>query len=88
MSRTQASLPEPSRIGFFTLLLVICVLILINSILTTGLFHVMSANGPRWLSEPRLAQPLLFLAPLLLLSLELWIGSVLGRLWSRPNNPH
>ena len=85
MPRTQASLPEPSRIGFFVLLLVICVLILINSILTTALFQVASGSGPRWLNEPRLSQPLLFLAPLVLLSLELWIGSVLGRLWRRPN---
>ena len=88
MPRTQASLPEPSRIGFFTLLVVICVLILINSILTTGIFHAVSLSGPRWLKEPRLAQPLLFLGPLLLLSLELWIGSVLGRFWSRQNDPH
>jgi hypothetical protein len=85
MSRTQASLPEPSRIGFFVLLLVICVLILINSILTTAIFHAVSAGGPAWLKEPRLSQPLLFLAPLVLLSLELWIGSVLGRFWRRPN---
>lgn len=88
MPRTQASLPEPSRVGFFTLLLVICVLILINSILTTGIFHAVFSNGPRWLKEPRLAQPLLFLAPLLLLSVELWIGSRLGRLRPRSNSPH
>jgi hypothetical protein len=85
MPRTQASLPEPSRIGFFVLLLVICVLILINSIVTTAIFHGVSASGPRWLKEPRLSQPLLFLAPLVLLSVELWIGSLLGRLWRRPN---
>lgn len=78
MPRTRASLPEPSRIGFFTLLLVICVLILINSILTAGIFQMLSSSGPRWLKEPRLTQPLLFLAPLLLLSVELWIGSLLG----------
>jgi hypothetical protein len=84
MPRTQASLPEPSRIGFLVLLLVICVLILINSILTTAIFHAVSANGPRWVREPRLSQPLLFLAPLMLLCLELWIGSVLGRLRRRP----
>lgn len=87
MPRTQASLPEPSRIGFFTLLLVICALILINSILTMGIFHMLTSGGPRWLAEPRLAQPLLFLAPLLLLSLELWLGSVVGRFRPRPNGP-
>jgi hypothetical protein len=88
MARTQASLPEPSRIGFFTLLLVICTLILVNSILTTGVFHLIGSGRARWLTEPRLAQPLLFLAPLLLLSLELWLGSVLNRFWFRPNGPH
>ena len=88
MARTKASLPEPSRIGFFTLLLVICVLILINSILTTAIFHGFSSGGPRWLNEPRLAQPLLFLSPLLLLSIELWMGSVVGA-WLRANRrPH
>jgi len=87
MPRAQASLPEPSRIGFFTLLLVICVLILINSILTTGIFHAVSSSGYRWLREPRLAQPLLFLGPLLLLSAELWIGSRLSRLRTKPNGP-
>ena len=87
MPRTQASLPEPSRIGFFTLLLVICVLILINSIVTTAIFHAISPSGPRWLKEPRLTQPLLFLTPLVLLSFELWIGSLLGRGWSRRNGP-
>jgi len=85
MARTQASLPEPSRIGFFVLLLLICVLILINSILTTAIFHAVSASGPRWLKEPRLSQPLLFLAPLVLLSFELWIGSFLARLRRSPN---
>ena len=85
MARTQASLPEPSRIGFFVLLLVICTLILVNSILTTVIFQVAWQNGPRWLKEPRLSQPVLFLAPLLLLSIELWIGSHLGRRWRRPN---
>lgn len=85
MPRTQASLPEPSQIGFFVLLLVICVLILINSIVTTAIFHAVSDDTIRWLQEPRLSQPLLFLAPLVLLSVELWIGSVLGRLWRRPN---
>jgi hypothetical protein len=39
----------------------------------------------RWLKEPRLSQPLLFLAPLFLLSSELWIGSHWGRLWRKPN---
>jgi hypothetical protein len=86
MPRTQASLPQPSRIGFFVLLLLICVLILINSILTTAVFHAVSATGVPWLKEPRLSQPLLFLVPLVLLSLELWIGSVLGRLRRRPND--
>lgn len=85
MPRTQASLPEPSRIGFFVLLLLICFLILVNSIFTTAVFHGLSASGPRWLREPRLSQPLLFLAPLALLCLELWLGSHLGRLWRRPN---
>lgn len=86
MAKTQASLPDPSGIGFFVLLLVICVLILINSILTTALFHVFSSSGPGWLKEPRLSQPLLFLAPLILLSLELWAGSRLGRLWISRRN--
>jgi hypothetical protein len=83
MPRTQANLPDPSGIGFFVLLLLICVLILANSILTTALFQAFSAGT--WLKEPRLSQPLLFLAPLILLSMELWVGSFLARLWRNPN---
>lgn len=67
------------------LLLVICVLILINSIITTGLFQVLVAANWRWLKEPRLAQPVLFLMPLVLLSIELWLGSLLSRLWTKPS---
>ena len=87
MPRTQASLPEPSRIGFFVLLLVICTLVLINSVITTIVFQATVGNGPTWLREPRLAQPVLFLAPLLLLCLELWIGSHLNWVWRTPKSP-
>ena len=85
MPRTQASLPEPSGIGFVVLLLLICVLIVVNSVVTSAVFQAFNAGGPRWLKEPRLAQPVLFLAPLLMLSIEIWIGSLLSRLWTRPN---
>ena len=37
------------------------------------------------LREPRLSQPMLFLAPLLLLCIELWVGSRLGQLWNKSN---
>lgn len=85
MPRTQASLPDPSGIGFVVLLAMICCLILVNSIITTAFFQVFLNGEIRWLKEPRLAQPLLFLAPLFLLSIELWIGSLVSRLWTRPN---
>jgi hypothetical protein len=83
MPRVQVNLPDPPRIGFFVLLLVICLLILLNSMFTTVMFHILSAANWRWLKDPRLAQPVLFLMPLILLSLELWFGSVVRR-WFRP----
>lgn len=86
MPRTQASLPEPSRIGFFVLLLIICTLVLANSIFTTAVFQAAVVNGPQWVREPRLSQPVLFLAPLVLLSIELWIGSHMGRVWRGRSN--
>jgi len=81
--RRQASLPDPSGIGFFVLLLLVCVLILVNSIATAILFQAFSGSELRWLKEPRLAQPVLFLAPLFLLSLELWAGALLSGRWSQ-----
>jgi hypothetical protein len=83
MARVQARLPDPSRIGFGVLLLLICTLILVNSIATTAIFYLFFAAGVSWLKEPRIAQPVLFMAPLLLLCVELWAGARLGRLWSR-----
>jgi len=66
------------------LLLVICVLIVLNSVATTVVFHAFYGSLS-WLKEPRLAQPVLFLAPLVLLSLELWLGSRIRRFWTRTN---
>jgi hypothetical protein len=83
--RTQASLPEPSGIGFVVLLLLICVLIVVNSVLTSMVFYAFHTSGPQWLKEPRLAQPVLFLTPLLMLCIEIWVGSLISRFWTRPN---
>ena len=85
MPRIQASLPEPSGIGFVVLLLLICVLIVVNSVIASMVFYAFHTSGPQWLKEPRLAQPVLFLAPLLMLCIEIWIGSLISRFWTRPN---
>ena len=85
MPRTQASLPNPSGLGFFVTLLLVCVMIVLNCLITSVLFQVLSISGLRWLNEPRLAQTALFLMPLALLAFELWIGAIIRRLASRTN---
>lgn len=77
MPRVRASLPDPSGIGFFVMLLAICALVALNSVATTAIYYLLSASGLSWLQNARLGQPLLLLGPLILLTIELWLGSAL-----------
>ncbi len=65
------------------MLLAICTLIALNSVVTSTLFSILRQLHFKWLEDARFGQPLLFLTPLLLLSLELWFFSILRRGWKR-----
>jgi len=85
MARTRASLPDPSSVGFFVMLLAACALIAVNSVVTTAVYNAMQ-NGAPWLKNPRFGQPILFFAPLILLIVELWLASIVSRMLWRPRD--
>lgn len=78
MPTRRASLPDPSGFGLFVKLLLMCALVVINSIFTTALYTVGERSGLDWLKNPRLGQPLLFLGPLLLLAIQLRLATLAG----------
>ena len=86
MTISKASLPDPSGLGFFVTLLVICVLIIVNSVATSTVFAGVENSGVEWLKNPRVGQPLLFLIPLLLLVIELWLASIVAGRFRRRTN--
>jgi hypothetical protein len=84
---SRASLPDPSGYGFFLSLLLLCVLVAINGVLTTSFFTVFARSGIKWLDNPRFGQPILFSAPLLMLVAQLWLASLVGGYLRRRRTP-
>lgn len=81
MALKKASLPEPSGCGnWFVMLMLICLLLTVNSLLTTGFYSTFESRAPSWLRYPRSGQFVLFLTPLLLLILELGLVALIGRI--------
>jgi hypothetical protein len=84
MGVKRAALPEPSGCGnWFVMLMLICLLLAMNSILTTGLYSAFEPMAPNWLRYPRTGQFILFLTPLALLLAELGLMAAVGRLARR-----
>jgi hypothetical protein len=84
---TQTSAKPKTRLGcgfLLVSLLLSCVLLGINGLIVSNVFHATQANLPEELRQPRVAQAVVFLGPVLLLILEWWICDVTID-WLRPS---
>jgi hypothetical protein len=79
--------PKPrARLGcgfIIVSLLLTCILLGMNGLIVTNVFYASQANLPQELRQPRVAQAIVFLGPVLLLLVEWWVFDVATD-WLRP----
>jgi hypothetical protein len=82
----SVKLTPKTRLGWGFLLvsaLLTCVLLAINGLIVTNVFYATLPGLPESIRQPRVAQAIVFLGPVLLLFVEWWICDV-ALDWLRP----
>lgn len=50
-----------------------CLMLLVNGGLTLSIYSWLAPGGPKWLRDPRVAQSLMYVGPVVLLVIQWWL---------------